>query len=523
MCGIFGVASNLGHRRSEVRRDAFINGLIFNMMRGWESTGVATVANSRNQNEVSYHKRALNAVDYFDTKKVQRIMSRFHDYHFVIGHCRASTRGAAEDSNSHPFMYDHITLAHNGTIDPSKLKTRAEEPVDSASIAASMAKDGELATLENLDGGFSLVWYNLNNDTLNFARNKRKPMALAFVKGENTVYYGSEWMTTAAVVNRNGEELEWPIQITKPFVWYQFRKYDLRKFQTIPFKEYERFYQPVGMGSHWGPQARQFPVTVHGTQDKEKSSNLSTTKDDANTTNQSGDSQTSTTTTSDSSVQEAQKRMEHAGAATSPSRVASAMDRLSRVRMKLNQLVMIEPKSWHPYQNQQGRRGYLAGVIPANLETSTPTLSVEMYNVTLDQWNSYREVRQVACRIINVKGSTKNLEIVVAEEKEWQDILRRFPKSESALEQSAQVRDEEEKEGPNYEEANEGERKAIEVYGPAGSKISLEKFCELCKAGCGECGAFVNPEYHRQVIWVGDSPVCHECAPKHSLKDARLH
>lgn len=100
---------------------------------------------------------------------------------FIVGHNRHATRGAASDpKGAHPFQHGNITLVHNGTLtDQSLLPDHEKFAVDSDNICYSINKIGAAATIQKLDGAFTLVWHDATDDTVHIIRNEERPFHLA--------------------------------------------------------------------------------------------------------------------------------------------------------------------------------------------------------------------------------------------------------------------------------------------------------------------------------------------------------
>lgn len=502
MCGIFGFASGEGKQNYIKRRDVFLNGMLFNVLRGWDATGVAGVKDVWDKNkrrpDVFTFKRALHAVDFFDSKGAKRWADKFDEYHYVIGHTRAGTSGGAEDRNAHPFSYGDITLVHNGTVNQQYLPHKGDEYVDSAAIAATMAKLGEKETLELLDGAFSLVWYNQSNDTLNFARNKRKPMGFLFVKGKNEMYFGSEWLTTLAVLERNALKHQKPVLVPKPLVWYSFSKESLEDFTATEFKEFVRPTLPTPGRQAWENTYRSEPV-IH------QPAALATKKDLKSGESVITDIRSTRGTTSGIDR-----------------RVQVTNEELVSYGLSHGQILMFTPKQWSAHQGTNNTMGIL-DVDPKT--GAIPNVRFLAYAVTNKKWNSYYEAGKYIGRIINVTGSaaTKDLKVVVAEEADWQKIVSKSGTDATEGPKRIPCRFDQ---GTNlwYDQFGEacdveGNPKTIDgaeeefLYkGPSGALIGKEELERRLAGGCGNCDCDLSVDDHEDILWVKDaSPLCDEC------------
>lgn len=190
--------------------------LLVDVFRGQDSTGMAAI---RSSGEIVIAKVPSHPFDLFDMGKFKAALNATNSTVF-LGHNRSATRGAINHANSHPFEVDHIIGAHNGTLmhsSTSDLEKALDEdfPVDSLALITAMARLGVKTAIEmcrdgsdSTTGAWSLVWYDKKEDSINFLRNKHRPMWYAFTKDFKTILWASEWqMIKAAVELGVGTEL----------------------------------------------------------------------------------------------------------------------------------------------------------------------------------------------------------------------------------------------------------------------------------------------------------------------------
>lgn len=102
----------------------------------------------------------------------------------MVGHNRHATLGQITDRNAHPFQHGKIILVHNGTlVDQDLLPDSDLFQVDSENIAWSIDKIGIDETVQKLDGAYTLVWINTEEQTLNIIRNKERPFHIVETTG----------------------------------------------------------------------------------------------------------------------------------------------------------------------------------------------------------------------------------------------------------------------------------------------------------------------------------------------------
>lgn len=200
MCGHVGIAGKL-----EFKDEATVKRLlIYDYFRGPDSTGIAVI--NKEGNEAKIVKIASHPLDLFDMTKFKAALSGYQSSVFM-GHNRAATKGVVNTINAHPYEFDHIIGAHNGTLSAStfaKLNDKLGEKfeVDSQAIFACIAKFGIAETValfqESVEGkqcpdAWALVWFDLKEGTLNFLRNKERPFWYAYSKEFDHLFWASEW------------------------------------------------------------------------------------------------------------------------------------------------------------------------------------------------------------------------------------------------------------------------------------------------------------------------------------------
>ena len=205
MCGLVGIAGDLAFKDELTMKRL----LMLDYFRGVDATGLAAI---RTNNDVKLSKDACGPIDLFDHGKFKEALNGMQSKAF-IGHNRSATRGKVNKINSHPFESGHIVGAHNGTLDYlslSQLEKALGEKYEVDSMAlfdaiASLGIEEAIALcIEGRDSGtgaWSLVWYDTTEGTLNFLRNKHRPMYYAWTKDFKKILWASEWQMIDAAVN----------------------------------------------------------------------------------------------------------------------------------------------------------------------------------------------------------------------------------------------------------------------------------------------------------------------------------
>lgn len=239
MCGIVGYIQTKPDADKEKKYlKVFTELLIHDTIRGMDSTGLAVIPLDKSK-EIMIEKRALAGFDFVGTEEYHRATGYMETTpSLVIGHNRAATRGAINDANAHPFKYDHITLVHNGGITNFKeLDSGSTSDVDSAHVAAAIAKYGYAHTLPKLDGYAILVWHDARDHTIHFARTNNR--ALCWMWDEfDTLWYASEHKMLEWVCHRNNLQLVGTMHAPREHYHYWSDVNNLKEFKKESFPVY---------------------------------------------------------------------------------------------------------------------------------------------------------------------------------------------------------------------------------------------------------------------------------------------
>ena len=174
MCGIVGLIARRPAGFNYPHLDLFENMLLVDTLRGKDSTGAFTRFRNGDLRVIKHGSHPLNLYRTDEWKDFrQQVNNRGK---FVIGHNRAATRGEVSTDNAHPFIEDKIILVHNGTIRNQETLTEVKTKVDSHAIAHALATQSYAEVLPKIEGAFSLVWYDTEQDRLYVTRNEERPM-----------------------------------------------------------------------------------------------------------------------------------------------------------------------------------------------------------------------------------------------------------------------------------------------------------------------------------------------------------
>lgn len=187
MCGLFGgISSNLTTWEADRIRDL---GLI-SQIRGIDSTGILTATRAKGKLQANVTKAADNASNVLFSKAAWESMFQDPKPFVIAGHCRAATVGDVTDENAHPFHLGPVIGMHNGTI--AGIEGKKDDGTDSEAMLTLIRDKGlQYAVDEARFGAYALCWMDSRDQTLNFIRNKERPLYMTTFGG--CLYWASSF------------------------------------------------------------------------------------------------------------------------------------------------------------------------------------------------------------------------------------------------------------------------------------------------------------------------------------------
>lgn len=201
MCGLVGCAGNISAKQEK----AFSHLLILDGLRGIDSTGMAAVSKFYSH-DIMLAKQVGNPYELIQHPVFNKAMQRVN--RVFIGHNRYATQGKVNKINAHPYEFDKLVGAHNGTLHAKhNLLDHRDFDVDSMNLYHHINEKGLNDVLKVMEGAWALTWWDKDEETVNFLRNKERPLFMTMTKTGTLFWASEQWMLEVAL-SRNDLEFE---------------------------------------------------------------------------------------------------------------------------------------------------------------------------------------------------------------------------------------------------------------------------------------------------------------------------
>lgn len=175
--------------------------LVVDAVRGVHSTGMFSV--SKYQDMPTMAKTVGTPYDLGETQSFAKAMQYMSKV--LVGHNRFATQGKVTKYNAHPFEFDSVIGVHNGSLtNKNALLNGNLFEVDSQALYSHIDEEGIDDLVKKARGAMSLVWYNKDDKTLNFYRNKERPMFITSFDDDKCIAFASEAWMLSGILGRNG-------------------------------------------------------------------------------------------------------------------------------------------------------------------------------------------------------------------------------------------------------------------------------------------------------------------------------
>lgn len=205
MCGLVGIAGDT----TGSWKDVFNELLIVDVVRGPHSTGAGFVG--RADEKFMLAKQLGHPFNLLADEAYEKAMSLGYPQKVMIGHNRSATIGGKTVENAHPFMFDHIIGAHNGTLDKSCLKDLTNHHLygtDSQAIFATINEKTVDKAISEMSGAWALTFYDKRDHTFNMIRNDKRPLHYAYSADRTTMIWASEYEMLEYVMRRRKKPMQ---------------------------------------------------------------------------------------------------------------------------------------------------------------------------------------------------------------------------------------------------------------------------------------------------------------------------
>lgn len=259
MCGQCGILSSV-LTRAEINQ--FRLNLALNIYRGSHSTGVFSLHKHQEKKRARYRyrmdKQAEDAWTYLSTNnKTKDAIFKPEGARLLMGHCRHATVGNITAENAHPFQAGSIIGFHNGTIKRAFPGSKDTETDSEAfyRLINDVGLKKALEEVEDFDTAYALQYFDSNQGTLNFVRNAKRPLHLAWSASQSTLVWSSEAEDLKYAADKMNMTLK-EVWQPKPYMLHAFHVTSNEPVKLVDVEDYTPpkktyTYSSSGTYSNW--------------------------------------------------------------------------------------------------------------------------------------------------------------------------------------------------------------------------------------------------------------------------------
>jgi len=195
MCGLYGAFGFIGPEEKKVLKMLSM----VSQLRGRDSCGVALIPCGKKPGIVI--AKALGGQEslVYENEEVFNQSTwemKVLGLQCVIGHHRHATMGSVDIDSAHPFEFDNIVGAHNGTVyrhDLYHLDSYATDLIDSQIMLKELDSGTAPADMvEFMGGAWALTWWNKKKNNLHMCRNDKRELHIMQTINKKTLFWSSE-------------------------------------------------------------------------------------------------------------------------------------------------------------------------------------------------------------------------------------------------------------------------------------------------------------------------------------------
>lgn len=195
MCGLFGaIGLNLSQDQIAKVEDL----AILSAFRGVHSTGMTIITRTGKGNRKKLHDTTYKNLGvshlFLTLPNVRKALVKKEHKIAMMGHTRHATFGDKDALElAHPHIEGPIIGTHNGTINRYGAEAHREKTSDSVILIRNIAEKGIKETYQDAwFGALAVVWVNMEEKSINFFRNKERPLHLMLSADGTIMYWASE-------------------------------------------------------------------------------------------------------------------------------------------------------------------------------------------------------------------------------------------------------------------------------------------------------------------------------------------